>query len=469
MTTAAPDILVPSFDSPQRKSPLVVATFNLSATIIGGGVLSLPYAFSKTGLLLGILLMVIAAVITERSLYLLCLCSRLTGATTYGEVGEAAFGPWMEYFISGVLGIFLVFVIIAYMVLAQDIWSSLVEIAARLETPPNKELVLVAIVILISPFLVQGTLHALRFNCYIGFSSVSILCLALVHHAWISTNNYILWWSDDLEDILIAFPIITLSFLSIFNVLPIQNALLRPTRSRTLFAIDGAMLSCFVLTTIFGVAGFLFAGGATDGNILNNCDSSGSDMFLFLGKVGCGVTVVLAMPMMLLPCRASLLEVLDVLVNGPHKTPVEVEEEESEALLKSGGHRKDNEYGSIEQNSTNGDDATTGDQKRHDAKISITDNTVVHYVATVSIVITCYMVAINVPGVAIVWSVIGCFMAYTLSFILPCACYLKIQKRYPGHSLTSKTWVWFSWILLIASVVASVACTFETISRLLLV
>lgn len=467
--TAAPDILVPPVDSPQRKSPLVVATFNLSATIIGGGVLSLPYAFSKTGLLLGIVLMMIAAVITERSLYLLCLCSRLTGATSYGEVGEAAFGPWMEYFISGVLGIFLVFVIIAYMVLAQDIWSSLVEIAARLETPPNKDLVLVAIVILITPFLVQGTLHALRFNCYIGFSSVSILCLALVHHAWVSTNSYILWWSNDLEDILIAFPIITLSFLSIFNVLPIQNALLRPTRSRILLAIDGAMMSCFVLTTVFGVAGFLFAGEATDGNILNNCDSSGSDLFLFLGKVGCGVTVVLAMPMMLLPCRASLLEVLDVLVNGPHKTPVEKEEEESQALLKSGsGGGDDDEYGSIppEENPTISDDASTRDQKRQRRKISITDNTTVHYISTLLIVITCYMVAINVPGVAIVWSIIGCFMGYVLSFILPCACYLKIQKRYPGHSLTSKSWVWFSWILLIASAVASVACTIETITTL---
>ena len=135
--TTAPDILVPPFDSPQRKSPLVVATFNLSATIIGGGVLSLPYAFSKTGLLLGVLLMAVAAVTSERSLYLLCLCSRLTGATSYGEVGEAAFGPWMEYFISGLLGIFLLFVIIAYMVLAGDIWSSLVETAANLEAPPN--------------------------------------------------------------------------------------------------------------------------------------------------------------------------------------------------------------------------------------------------------------------------------------------------------------------------------------------
>jgi amino acid permease len=467
------DILVPNFESQQRKSPLIVATFNLSATIIGGGVLSLPYAFSKTGLLLGTILMVVAAIITERSLYLLCLCARLTGATSFGEVGEAAFGPWMEYLISFVLGIFLLFVIIAYMVLAQDIWTSVIQIAASIDNPPYPDVVLLMILTLIAPFLMQRTLHALRFNCYVGLSSVSVLCSALVHHAWISTSGPIdshslntsnlLLWPNGLEDVLIAFPIITLSFLSIFNVLPIQNALLRPTRSRLLVAIDGAMCSCFILTLVFGAAGYIFAGSQTDGNVLNNCHSEG-DMFLFVGQLGCGITVVLAMPMMLLPCRASLLEVLDVLINGPHKTPIEEEvEEESQALLQEKVSIDD--YRSTPASTTDTEDRIPRQGERE--KISITDNTFVHYASTILIVATCFIVAINVPSVAVVWSIIGCFMEFLLSFILPCACYLKIQSRYRNHDLQNKTWIWFSWILLVGSITASIVCTLETITRLL--
>jgi amino acid permease len=466
-----PDILVPEFQSPQRKSPLIVATFNLSATIIGGGVLSLPYAFSKTGLWLGVILMVTAAIITERSLYLLCLCARITGATSYGEVGEAAFGPWMEYLISFVLGTFLVFVIIAYMVLAQDIWTSVIQSAISMDNPPNPDVVLLMIVTLMAPFLMQRTLHALRFNCYVGFSSVTILCFALVHHAWISipvdssswnTNNLLLW-PNALEDILIAFPIITLSFLSIFNVLPIQNALLIPTRSRLLVAIDGAMSSCFVLTLVFGAAGYIYAGNQTDGNILNNCHSE-SDMFLFVGKLGCGITVVLAMPMMLLPCRASLLEVLDVLINGPHKTPVEKEaEEENQVLLKE--KVTIDVYGSTPSSTIDMEDLIPP-QKVEREKIAISDNIFVHYASTILIVATCFIIAINVPGVAVVWSIIGCFMGFLLSFILPCTCYLKIQTKYPSHAVHSKTWIWFSWMLLVGSVTASIACTLETITRL---
>ena len=100
------DILIPVFESTERKSPAVVAIFNLCATIVGGGVLSLPLAFSKCGIILGTVLMIIAGIVTERSLYLLCICARTTGATSYGEVGKVAFGKYMEYFISLLLFVF---------------------------------------------------------------------------------------------------------------------------------------------------------------------------------------------------------------------------------------------------------------------------------------------------------------------------------------------------------------------------
>lgn len=444
------DVLVPPDDSPRRKSPLVVGMFNLLATIIGGGVLSLPYAFSKTGILLGCVLMVVAAIMTERSLYLLCLCSRLTGATSYGEVGEAAYGKSMEYFISLLLGIFLAFVIVGYMVLVRDIWTSLVNIVLGAiwgtQEPPDtsSELVLLVIVLLMLPFLVQRSLHALRFNCYVGFSSVTILCLALVHHAWEtifspmtyvlpplpSPTNGIMWWSTNFEDVLVAFPIFTLSFLSIFNVLPIQNALLQPTRLRMLLVIDGAMLSCFVLTLVFGLAGYIYAGDTTDGNILNNTDST-KDMFMFLGQLGCGITIMLAMPMMLLPCRASLLEVLDVLVNGPHRAPVEDEEEEEDGKAKDDddtgikGSGVDTTNGSIIQppnqvdpeklpllSSSNGPPPRSFDCE---TVTHLADNQFVHYTTTLLLVSICYVASVAIEGVATVWAIIGCFMGYLVS------------------------------------------------------
>ena len=44
------DHLAPPYDSDERPSNLFVGTFNLIATIIGGGVLSLPIVFEKCGI-----------------------------------------------------------------------------------------------------------------------------------------------------------------------------------------------------------------------------------------------------------------------------------------------------------------------------------------------------------------------------------------------------------------------------------
>jgi hypothetical protein len=65
------ELLVPSAGSHLRKSSKVAATFNLIATIVGGGILSMPLALAKAGLALGTLLIIFAASITDFSLYLL--------------------------------------------------------------------------------------------------------------------------------------------------------------------------------------------------------------------------------------------------------------------------------------------------------------------------------------------------------------------------------------------------------------
>lgn len=471
-----PDLLVPPFDSEERHSSRLVATFNLVATIVGGGVLSLPYAFQKCGVMLGTLLMIFAAVITDRSLYLLCLCARQTGVRTYGEVGKVAFGPWMETFISGLLFVFLLFVLVAYMVLVRDIWTPIVGMV--LSTEPQGNLVLLGIVLLMSPFLVQKTLYELRFNCYVGFASTSILCLALCHRAL----QKLMDWDDDTDseeiiftsskpsDALYAFPIIMLSFLSIFNVLPIQSALIEPTKERVSSVISGAVLACFALMYLLGLAGYIYAGLTTKGNILLNCDHN-SDFLFLLGRVGCGVTIMLAMAMMLLPCRDSGLEVIDTFLSG-HKLSNYDDMEATCAtteMTKSTNTRSSKVSVVHEETpllaSIIEEDHDEEEQLQHERlPFDIFDSPYVHYGSTFGIVVLCFVGAAVAPGVAAVWSICGSSMAFVIAFLLPAACYLKIQQR--QRDPQGLVWRLFSWFLIIFSIVGSIACTAQTFFRL---
>jgi amino acid permease len=341
--------------------------------------------------------------------------------------------PGYLVFISGLLFVFLAFVLTAFMVLNRDIWTDIVEIIGKIENA-NENVVLLVIIAIMSPFLVQRTLHALRFNCYVGFGSVSILCLALCHHALTTPlPKPLLLWTTSLGDAVSAFPIITLSFLSIFNILPIQGALIDPSRPRVKGVISGAVGSSFVLMLLFGVSGYLYAGVNTKGNILLNCDHH-SDWMFFLGRLGCGLTMMLAMAMVLLPCRDSFLEVVDMLTKHPH---IVIMEEEL-PLVKA--------------------------KEEVVKRPSLARNPAVHYTSTLGIVVVCYFAAVRAPGVAFVWSLCGSFLAFLIAFILPAACYIELQRRHPTPG--NKVWIWFSWVLLVVSVIAAIVCSIQTMSQL---
>ena len=147
---------------------------------------------------------------------------------------------------------------------------------------------------------------------------------------------------------------------------------------------------------------------------------------------------MLAVPMMTLPCRESLLEVAETLFT---KTEDELDVTiigEQTALLR---------HDPIQQD-------------------PLFRNPVIHYGSTFGIILVCYLGAAAVPSVAIVWSVCGSTMAFLIAFILPALYYIRIQKK--EHTEKSIAWVIFAWALLIFSVLGAIACTVQTVWRLLI-
>ena len=83
--TGSGETLSPGPRSPSRKSTLPAAVFNLVSTIIGGGVLSLPWSFAKAGLIPGILSILVAAGMSDFSVYILVAAARRSGMLSYAR------------------------------------------------------------------------------------------------------------------------------------------------------------------------------------------------------------------------------------------------------------------------------------------------------------------------------------------------------------------------------------------------
>ena len=85
------------------RSTFVQSVFNAVNVLIGVGILSLPLAFRCAGWIWGTTIFLFCAFLTNYTAKLLARClDAYAGATTYGDMGAAAFGERGRAFIGGV-------------------------------------------------------------------------------------------------------------------------------------------------------------------------------------------------------------------------------------------------------------------------------------------------------------------------------------------------------------------------------
>ena len=68
------------------------SVFTLIVSIVGAGMLSLPFALQQSGLLIGILLFIIGAVASYFSLRIIVVSASYSGRSTYGTIAYALLG-----------------------------------------------------------------------------------------------------------------------------------------------------------------------------------------------------------------------------------------------------------------------------------------------------------------------------------------------------------------------------------------
>ncbi|TNN03057.1 hypothetical protein fugu_000086 [Takifugu bimaculatus] len=84
-------LIPPPKISASRRSA-ISAAFNFINSIIGSGILGLPYALSQAGLPLGLLFLIIVAFITDYSIILLIKGGNLSGTNSYQALVQSTFG-----------------------------------------------------------------------------------------------------------------------------------------------------------------------------------------------------------------------------------------------------------------------------------------------------------------------------------------------------------------------------------------
>ena len=257
------------------------SVFTLLSTIIGGGVLSLPFTLAGCGVGLGLFLIIFMAMTSAYSANLLVWSAHRSGGETYQDVALRTYGSTCATFVSVLVLLLVYMASIGYVVLMGDLSTRLFPPLMDCTCLPgetngdvtscqekNRWIFMVICVGVVFPITLVKKISALRITSFISVISIIFLAGTLswesvndnMHHSY---NDQILveldpciakhfhdrlkcikWFKFDF-DVLLSIPILACSYMCHFNVLPMHKELRRATRKRMGSVITWTM--CFAM------------------------------------------------------------------------------------------------------------------------------------------------------------------------------------------------------------------------------
>ncbi|XP_020206797.2 amino acid transporter AVT6A [Cajanus cajan] len=99
------------------------AVFNLSTTVVGAGIMALPAAVKQLGLIPGLVMIILCAMLTESSITMLVRFTRASKSSTYSGVVRDAFGGLGRNLLLLCIIVNNVGMLVVYMVIIGDVFS----------------------------------------------------------------------------------------------------------------------------------------------------------------------------------------------------------------------------------------------------------------------------------------------------------------------------------------------------------
>ncbi|XP_021851745.2 amino acid transporter AVT6A [Spinacia oleracea] len=268
------------------------SVFNLSCTIVGAGIMSLPAAMKVLGVVPGVILIIVGGFLTQASIEFLLRFSDASCSFSYCSVMEDAFGRVGKFLVQlcvvvNNIGMSIIYLIIIEDVLSGSTTSSGIHHPGVLEDGFGQQwwterafVLLILTLFVFMPLIWCKRIDSLRYTSAVAVAlAVFFIVVVVAISAFKLVKGTIqepAWFPriKDLEsfwNLFTAVPVLVCAYLCHFNVHPIQNELKDPCEMqavvRTSLSLSGTV---YLLTGLFG---FLLFGDSTASDVLSNFDT----------------------------------------------------------------------------------------------------------------------------------------------------------------------------------------------------
>ncbi|TVU36673.1 hypothetical protein EJB05_18617, partial [Eragrostis curvula] len=310
---------------------VVGAVFNVSTSVVGAGIMSIPAAMRVLGVAPAVALIACVAVLANAAVDFMLRYTR--AAPSYAALMRDAFGGAG----AALLNVFVAFnafgTLTVYLIIIGDVMSGAAASGgddAHAGVLPewfgrrwwtSREVVLVAVAVIVLPLVLRKRVDSLRYTSAISILLAVVFMLISFGIAVYALFNGTATMPRMLPDfsrlsspfeLFTAVPVIVVAFTFHFNVHPIRAELSKTSDMKA--AVRISLILCAAIYVAVGFFGFLLFGDATMADVLANFDrSSGAGVPQALNdaaRLSYALHLVLVFPLLLFSLRVNVDELL---------------------------------------------------------------------------------------------------------------------------------------------------------------
>lgn len=299
------------------KSNLKMAFMNMANSIIGAGIIGQPYAVRQSGLISGIILLVVLTVVIDWTIRLMVVNAKISGTDTFQATVSKCFGKAGLITISVAQGAFAFGGSMAFCVIIGDTIPHVINAVfpSWQNTPVisflvRRNSIIVLFTVFVSyPLALNRDISKLAKASMLALVSMLIIVLTVVIRGPALNTDLKGSFSLPLltvnSGIFQGISVISFAFVCHHNSLLIYDSLKTPTMDRfktvTNWSTGVSMVACLLM----GVGGFAVFKDKTKGNILNNFPPD--DVMANVARFCFGFNMLTTLPLEIFVCREVIL------------------------------------------------------------------------------------------------------------------------------------------------------------------
>jgi sodium-coupled neutral amino acid transporter 11 len=299
---------ISNIDIPQVKASIFGSVSNLVNSIVGAGIVGIPFAIRESGFVVGVALLFIVSIFTDKSLRLIIDQATFhpklkgKGVMTFEDLMTIPFGKAGKYFILSSMLILAYGAMVAYLLVIKDTLPTVLGLGLHNSIAERQAIMVVSSFAILLPLSMLRDISMLACTSLLSVVADAVLVVlvawcAPVKESVAAAGGFAAVLQDDWASnrLFIGLGVLSTAMACQHSAFLISNTLQNHTSERWARVTGISLTSAAIMSLLLGIVGFLGFVNNVQGDILNNFDPNSH--IINIARASLALTMFFTYPM----------------------------------------------------------------------------------------------------------------------------------------------------------------------------